>query len=856
MTNDPASLPDWLGNYIANTGAELLQDESTQALYDRLAGLNGDEVNFRANEIRRLLRNSGFAEADENQRWKLDPLPLLVSADAWQTLSAGIEQRIRLLNQLVIDLNGTKQTLTTGSIPASLLMRHPYYLPECQNLMSGKQGIFLTAFDIGQDKSGQFYVLNDHCQFPRGLGLLLENRIVARRVMSEEFAECGVQRIAGFFEQLQIAINQAATRLNDPRVVILSRGPEDPYYSEQAYLATYLGYTLVRSADLTVRKGQVWLKALDGLRKVDVILRWIEDRFLDSLEQVEYSEYGIPGLLHAVRQKSVILLNPLGNGLVQIPAVRNHLQDAASFFGHAKLLLKQQETFAFEDVQAPNYDQYELLSYIDPALKLNGIKDDATIQRVLEQHQQSDLFWRKKIQLTEAPFWHAGKLVAKPIITRCYALLHNDQVSLLPSALCYTPSSANKNGKIEIKDTWVQTIGPHLPASATQVQLPRRAADLALMEGLLPSRTAENLYWLGCALERCEDLVRLLRLFIDRFTELAIYPDPCHKNTLIRLKSGLLNQSLLYPYHQFDEAWLEEQPNLGDKALVIQLMQDDTLAGGLNASMNMVAQSALQVRELLSYDSLRIIENIEEEHSHLASIVNLTPTHSLQSTLDRTIELIMAFNGSILDSLSTSNGSFMLEIGRRLERCTQLVAMIQTMLRTPLPDAEQQSALEAVLVAQVSSVTHRRRYRMYQSVDTGLELLLLDAEYPRSLAYQIEQLAKLCKCLPSKNKPGFLTTTEKILLQLRASFALADRTTFSVSENNSRTGLAALLESVSLHLQKFTEMLHTQYFSHTKVATKLNWSGTGSPVPTIVTETDAGVDVPAPVMNANQGEDV
>ena len=112
----------------------------------------------------------------------------------------------------------------------------------------------------------------------------------------------------------------------------------------------------------------------------------------------------------------------------------------------------------------------------------------------------------------------------------------------------------------------------------------------------------------------------------------------------------------------------------------------------------------------------------------------------------------MAFNGSIQDSLSKSNGAFMIEIGRRLERSKQLVSMVQNLLQFPLPEAEQQNVLEIVLVAQVSAITHRRRYRAFQSIETGLELLL-DAEYPRSLAHQIQKLLELQ--LAASAKPGF-----------------------------------------------------------------------------------------------------
>ena len=821
------TMPEWLSSYINSSTAADESKRLLNTLFSRLSGLNSDELSFRANEIRRLMRNSGFADIDERQNWQLDPLPMLISSQDWEMLSRGIEQRVLLLNKVLLDLNTDRHTLTNGVFSTDHLMRHPYYLAESHTLSSLNNGVFLSAFDIAQDVNGEYFMLNDHCQFPRGLGLLLENRIVARRVMSEEFAECGVQRIAGFFEQLQHAIDQETAAINDPRIVILCRGPDDQYYSEQAYLATYMGYTLVRSADLTVRKGQVWLKALDGLRKVDVILRWIEDRFLDSLEQVDYSVFGIPGLIHAVRTQNVVLLNPLGNGAIQIPAIKNNLHRAAEFFDGESLLLRQQETFPAENLTQSDWSGYELLSYVDPELKYDGEKDADAIANTLQTVALTDLFWRKKVNLSHTPFWHDKGLVSKPVIMRCYALYSQGQVFILPSAMCFTPKAARTDGKTEIKDTWVETIGPPQERAPSIPKSLQSDADLALVEGLLPSRTAENLFWLGCAVERSENVIRLVRVFIDKFTELAIYPDEAHRNALLRFKSGLEQQALIYPYLTPDSAKITVNEG-GFKELVISLINDNSFAGGLYSSINMVVQSALQVRELLSYDSLRIIESLEEEHHEFSTITEQTPTHRLQSTLDKLIGLTMAFNGSIQDSLSKSNGAFMIEIGRRLERSKQLVSMVQNLMQFPLPEAEQQNVLEIVLVAQVSAITHRRRYRAFQSIETGLELLLLDAEYPRSLAHQIQKITELCESLPVSAKPGFLSTTEKILLQLKASFALADRQTLNINTNQAPSGLVSLLKSVTSQLQKFSEMMQTQYFSHTKPASQLHWSGIGT----------------------------
>jgi len=267
---------------------------------------------------------------------------------------------------------------------------------------------------------------------------------------------------------------------------------------------------------------------------------------------------------------------------------------------------------------------------------------------------------------------------------------------------------------------------------------------------------------------------------------------------------------------------------LPNKTIAVQLLRDETNPGSLASIVGLILSTALQVRELLSYDSLRIIEQLEGEHRQLTRLQPLAPTHVLQASLDNVIGQIMAFNGSIVDSMSYRNGAFVLEIGRRIERCHQLVAMIQVMLSRVLPEADEQSALDALLVAQVSSVTHRRRYRMYQGIDTALELLLLDVEYPRSLAYQLDQLERLCEHLPAKQKGSVASELQKLLLRLKAECYLIQPEMVSRDQDGQRSELSELMSRIQLLLQGLKDLLQTSYFTHTKTPSKLAWENQAS----------------------------
>jgi uncharacterized alpha-E superfamily protein len=322
-------------------------------------------------------------------------------------------------------------------------------------------------------------------------------------------------------------------------------------------------------------------------------------------------------------------------------------------------------------------------------------------------------------------------------------------------------------------------------------------------------------------------MVRLLRVYIDRFTELSMYPDERHSWSLSAIKKGILEQTLVYPYKQSKENNDETMPH---KQVVWQCLTNANGSGALINAIGLVLSSAKQIRELLSYDTFRIIDTLQSLYTRLQELDKSAPLHSMQNLLDKIIAQVMAFNGSILDSLSLSSGAFMLEMGRRLERSTQLNCVLQALLIDVSVDREQMGALDAVLLTQVSAVTHRRRYRIKHNVETGIELLIVDAQYPRSLAFQIEQMLALSEHLPTHKRPGFLNTPTKLLLQLKTSCALAEPNELAVvSEEGRREALKHFLVTTQDVLLQFKERMQIRYFSHTQPASKLAWSELSAP---------------------------
>ncbi len=824
-----SALPKWLSLYLnkvhvhdelANHGGRY--PEHWDTLFKRLGNLTAEDLSSRAVEISQLLQN-GYTQPENNQRWHFDPLPFMFSKSEWAFLEEGIKQRTVLLNAIQQDIYGEQKLLLEGHIPAQQLYQNSNYLREGFSLPSNELKLFFTALDIYRAPSGEFKVLADHCQCPLGLGLLVESRIIARRVMAEEFADCNVQQIKNFLKIFQEGINEYTQYMDDPRVVILTQGTDDPNYNEHAFLSVYFGYTLVQSADLTVRNGEVCLKSLQGLGKINVIVRWVPDRSIDSLEQTEYSLHGIPGLLQAVREGAVKVLNPFGSGVLSSPAVQCNLTHLSQHLLKQPLMIAEPNYYDVEKSKTLDWSLLELASYKDRSLKLDGRVDAEKIKALISAKPEEYYFQDKPVFST-APFWDNGKLISKPVVFRCYALTTEHGVEILPSALCFSNEISNDpNVSGWIKDTWINTASD---VDLEAVVLPppiKKRTDVALLEGVISSRTAEHLFWLGRYLERCENTVRILRIFIDRYTELAIYPDAIRHSIVGRFSNAIKSQQIVYPYIEQDLK-LEGFDPLLSKQVAFQLLADEQCAGSIINTLKYLSNTALQTRELLSHDSRRMIDDINDQVKQLRNTTRDISTRAMQSILDKVIGSIMAFNGSITDCMPNSNGWFLLEIGRRIERSIQITSLSSALLTEEMDTPKELGLLEAVLSCQVSLITHKRRYRMYQTIGTGLELLLLDAEYPRSLLFQLEQINQLCQHLPTKRRPGLIAAHEKAILLSKTTCYLTEKDYLQKAEDGKRKQLIEFSHNIRMNLNTFCDVLLLQYFTHTKTSHKLNWT--------------------------------
>ena len=332
-------------------------------LVNLLDDLGPDEILRRWEQAKRLIRENGITHnvyGDPNgldRPWNLDLIPLLVSSAEWKEVADGLIQRAHVLDALLADLYGPARCVAEGLLPPELLHANPGFLRALNGvLLPQKRWLHLYSADLVRLADGRFRVLNDRTQSPSGAGYCLENRIVLSSVLPTAFRECNVYRLAPFFMALRQTLKSLApANRENPRVVLLTPGPYNETYFEHAYLARYLGYSLVQGNDLTVRDSLVYLKTLSGLQRVDVILRRVDDDYCDPLELYQHSYLGVPGLVEAVREGTVAVANALGAGMVQAPAFLSFLPRLSQYFLGEDLKLPSVQTWWCGDGESLNY---------------------------------------------------------------------------------------------------------------------------------------------------------------------------------------------------------------------------------------------------------------------------------------------------------------------------------------------------------------------------------------------------------------------------------------------------------------------------------------------------------------------
>ena len=762
-------------------------------------------------------------ELVEPQPWRLDPLPLILEDREWAGLEAGVVQRAQLLDAILADLYGVRRLLARRHIPAAIVLDHQEYLrPLVGSQAAASQRLFLVAADLGRDSSGQWKVISDRTQAPSGAGYAMQNRRVVSQVMPEIYHQANLHRLTPFFQAMRLALVDAAPgAIEDPRVVVLSPGTLSETAFDQAFVASLLGYPLLEGSDLTVRDGRVWMRVLGKLEQVDVILRRVDSTWMDALELRPNSRLGVTGLLECARQGTVSVLNNLGSGVLENPALMPFLPDLCERLLGQTLRLPSVETWWCGDEAALSHVLHNLDSFvIRPISRDHGrsVRGAALASRQREllaskiKAMPHRFVGQEVLHLSSAPTSEEDRLVRRNVVLRSFAVRSEESYAAMLGGLARVTDDASERRGVLVtdpssqlaKDVWV--VGSE-PVAAPRIVARHRAGEEpgfvpALSASIAPTsiamvpRVLSDLYWFGRYAERAEDLLRLL--LATRTVAIETDLDLSHGRALEIMLHALTHVSTTYP------GFLGSQPEMFSefRSLLLDRHRTGTAAQSL-AALSLAAQG---VRDQLSEDVWIVLADVERA---LAALSANPYDQGLQLTdvSERVLSGLLALAGIATENMVRDPGWYMLDSGRGLERALQILALLRVTICQERAADTDSIVLEAVLTAAESIVTFRRRYHT-RSVDALLELLVIDPFNPRSVAYQLSRIRTDLGAMPNTSPT---TRPLRMLDGLVERVRTSDPVLLAETENGRRPELHDFLAGLHNQLRALSDAIRDHY---------------------------------------------
>jgi uncharacterized circularly permuted ATP-grasp superfamily protein/uncharacterized alpha-E superfamily protein len=695
---------------------------------------------------------------DENgtqeREWPLAHIPILINEDEWRSITLGLAQRADLLEDIVADVYGENRLIRDGLLPPDLIASNPEFLHPVAGVMPAS-GHFLhfCAFELGRGPNGQWWVLGDRTQAPSGAGFALENRVATTRALSDISGAMNVHRLAGFFKDFRDSLQGL---INSPqgRAAILTPGPNNETYFEHAYIARYLGIMLLEGDDLTVSGGKVMVRTVSGLKPVDVLWRRMDAAYMDPLELKTDSWIGTPGMVSALHQRSVSLVNALGSGILETRALLAFLPAISQALHNRELALPSIATWWCGQEKECKHviDRLDQMM-VGPAMStrlpfedgnvtvLGSTLDEVARQGLLARLQKDGrgLVGQEAIKLSTTPVYVDGKLEPRPFVLRVFAARHKDGWSFMPGGFARvgftldTSAIAMQRGG-QAADVWITSSGP----VGKDTLLPREGDTFRRnVPGTLPSRAAENLMWMGRYIERAEGTARILRACHARYAEAA------------NMELPLLTEMRAYL-----------------KPLGVDL--DTAVPKGLQRSIDGAMLSAGRIRDRFSPDGWLALRDLSKTIHRFQDVVS--PGDDTTRAMTIILRKLAGFSGLVHENMYRFTGWRFLEIGRRLERGIQMARILSTFARHDAAEG----ALEMLLEIGDSVMTHRRQYSVYSGRISVLDLLALDPLNPRSIIFQLDALKTEFSLLPAREAGANMPEFSKKVLRLHTDLAIIE----------------------------------------------------------------------------------
>lgn len=796
---------------------------------DFIEGTGRAACNNRSERMQRRIVENGltldsFSDLSSvEQPWRLNLVPLVIAEQEWQQLEAAAIQRIRLNELILADLYGSQRLLESGEIPAGLIFNDPMFLHPLHGVACERRLMFM-ALDVARDANAGWRVIDTHSETMAGHGYALANRVVAADVCANLFRSCNIVRISSFYQDIAQELARQ-TGHKAPAIAILGPNPDHENYLSYAYMARYLEYLLLEGSDLRVAGEQIFHKTLAGLKPIDLIVRAVEAANADPLELNPEGFEGPAGLVQAIRGNNRLVANALGTAVVENRALAPLLpQLAQSLLGESLLLpdadriwlgtqagrakfLADSEQFSVR----PAFEATARPGHATPGIRLGQLGGNERQALLAEISCNGARFVAERpSSFATAPSWSSDGLVAKPYALRLFVAATENGYTVMPGGLALTVDAGVAIGltspAAESRDVWIAASRPQGP-HYSRWRISQEEVRVQRLGSRLPSRVADNMFWLGRYVERADWTLRVMRNSLSRDDE-----------DLRPIRRGKAAQSAI--------DIIVAKGKVGDapsdapsETLEARIMELFTAAGnpyGIRETFLNIRRVARQIRDRLSLDAWRLLGSLSIS-GRPGAFETGEPAVELADRLDSCIAELAAFNGLMHENMTRNFGWRFIDIGRRIERTFQLAELLRKLLVTSEDEQAETDRLAFLLETADSFMTYRARYRFAPIFSPVLDLLLVDETNPRGIAFQLATLVEHVGQLPKASQDAVRTPEQRLALEMLTEVRLADMEALRKFDGKGeRDELRALLDRLIEGLPELSDVISRRYFTLTE----------------------------------------
>ena len=758
-----------------------------------------------------------------NRRWNLDPIPLVLTSTEWEEISKGLKQRAKLLNLIFKDLYTEQRLIKEGIVPAEIIFAHKSFIPEVFNFENKDYySMRFYATDISRGPDGKFWVINDRTQSPSGLGYAIENRLTMNSISNDLYPNIEILKMAKFIEGFKDMLKSlSSSNHENPLIALLTPGPLNETYFEHSYISSFLDLTLVQGEDLLVKNNQLWLKNLNGLRKVDTLIRRVDSQYCDPLELKNNSQLGVAGLVNVIRKDNLSMINPIGVGILENIGLNPFMKNIAKFLLNEELILPQIATwwcgqekeldFVLENIKNLIIKKIDRTDNIEVyfANKLNNEE----LKNLIEKIQNNPHYYvgQEIIDFSTTPSFTKGKVEPRNTVIRAFSYLHQEKYHVMTGGLIrVSPSKdslvvSNQKGGTS-KDLWI--LGKDDDFSGNSIFKNRSFIDSRLEN--ISTKRAENLFWLGRYLTRSITTARMIRFNLKSMLNLNRYDDHTNsKQTNKILNNALTHLTMSYP------GFLDDKTATLPMKEIISLIRDKNRAGTLSFSITMLSDLNASVKNLLTMEAWRIYEKMQKEwNSYSKKDISTNKEHI--NELDKLLIYLMAYKELIDESIFKEQGLILFDIGSKIEVSQLLISKLRSLLTLKLDKLIEYDVLDSMLNSYESYNSYRAYYKSSLALENVLDFLVFNTKYPKALIYIINQLLADLKELPKNINNSHLSSFEEPIFKVFSMITLTNTQKLLESQEDEYvyTQLDEFLSTISDLLTKTSDELTKTYFSH------------------------------------------